>query len=102
MRTVSAAAAVLALFLAVAFPLVLGGVIFALFLFFPLFLLALAGVLDTVEDRTVARRDPRWTQAGGVNASSFGAGGLEKRLGADGRSSINPAKPSATSSRIRV
>jgi hypothetical protein len=64
MRTVSAAAAVLALFLAVAFPHVLGGVIFALFLFFPLFLLALAGVLDTVEDRTVARRDPSMDPSG--------------------------------------
>jgi hypothetical protein len=46
------------------FPLVLGGVIFAVFLFFPLFLLALAGVLDTVEDRTVARRDPSMDPSG--------------------------------------
>jgi hypothetical protein len=58
MRTVSALVAVLALFLSLAFPLVLGGVIFALFLFFPLFLLALVGVLDTVEDRTVRQHDP--------------------------------------------
>jgi hypothetical protein len=57
MRTVSAAVAVLALFLSLAFPLILGGVIFALFLFFPLFLLALVGVLDTVEDRTVRQHD---------------------------------------------
>ena len=58
MRTVSALAAVLALFLSIAFPLVLGGVIFALFLFFPLLLLALVGLLDTVEDRTVQQHDP--------------------------------------------
>jgi hypothetical protein len=58
MRTVSALVAVLALFLSIAFPLVLGGVIFALFLFFPLFLLALVGLLDTVEDRTVRQHDP--------------------------------------------
>ena len=58
MRPVSALVAVLALFLSIAFPLVLGGVIFALFLFFPLFLLALVGVLDTVEDRTVRQHDP--------------------------------------------
>jgi hypothetical protein len=58
MRTVSALVAVLALFLSIAFPLVLGGVIFALFLFFPLFLLALVGLLDTFEDRTVRQHDP--------------------------------------------
>jgi hypothetical protein len=57
MRTVSAAVAVLALFLSIAFPLVLGGVIFALFLLFPLFLLALVGVLDSVEDRRVRQHD---------------------------------------------
>ena len=64
MRTVSAAVAVVALFLSIAFPLVLGGVIFALFLFFPLFLLAIAGVVDTVEDRTVPRRDPSMDPSG--------------------------------------
>jgi hypothetical protein len=64
MRTVSAAVAVLALFLSFAFPLVLGGVIFALFLFFPLFLLSMAGVLDTVEDRTVRQHDPSMDPSG--------------------------------------
>jgi hypothetical protein len=58
MRTVSALVAVSALFLSIAFPLILGGVIFALFLFFPLFLLALVGLLDTVEDRTVRQHNP--------------------------------------------
>jgi hypothetical protein len=57
MRTVSAAVAVLALFLSLTFPLILGGVIFALFLFFPLFLLALVGVLGTVDDHTVRQHD---------------------------------------------
>jgi hypothetical protein len=64
MRTVSAAVAVLALFLSIASPLVLGGVIFALFLFFPLFLLAVAGVLDTVEDRTVSQHEPSMDPSG--------------------------------------
>ena len=50
--------AVGALFLGVASLLVLGGVIFALFLFFPLFLLALVGVLAAVGDRTVQQHDP--------------------------------------------
>jgi hypothetical protein len=58
MRTVSAIVAVSALFLSIAFPLILGGVIFALFLFFPLFLLALVGLLDTVDDRTVRQHNP--------------------------------------------
>jgi hypothetical protein len=58
MRTVSAAVAVVALFLSITFPLVLGGVIFALFLFFPLFFLALAGLVDTVEDRSVRQHNP--------------------------------------------
>jgi hypothetical protein len=35
-----------------------------LFLFFPLFLLAVAGVLDTVEGRTVAQRDPSMDPSG--------------------------------------
>jgi hypothetical protein len=58
MRTVSGLVAVSALLLSIAFPLILGGVIFALFLFFPLFLLALVGLLDTVEDRTVRQHNP--------------------------------------------
>ena len=58
MRTVSGLVAISALLLSIAFPLILGGVIFALFLFFPLFLLALVGLLDTVEDRTVRQHNP--------------------------------------------
>jgi hypothetical protein len=50
--------AVGALFLAVASLLVIGGVVFALFLFFPLFFLALVGVLAGVGDRTVQQRNP--------------------------------------------
>jgi hypothetical protein len=57
-RTVSALVAVSALLLSIAFPLILGGVIFALFLFFPLFLLALVSLLDTVDDRTVRQHNP--------------------------------------------
>ena len=46
------------LVLTVASLIVVGGAIFALFLFFPLFLLALVGVLAGTADRTVRRRDP--------------------------------------------
>jgi hypothetical protein len=47
-----------ALFSTVASVLILGGVIFALFLFFPLFLLGLVGVLNGFADRTVRQHDP--------------------------------------------
>ena len=47
-----------ALFLTVASLLVVGGVIFALFLFLPLLLLALVGVVAGTRDRTVQQRDP--------------------------------------------
>ena len=50
--------AVAALFLSAVSLLVIGGVVFALFLFFPLFLLALVGVLSGVEDRTVRQHNP--------------------------------------------
>jgi hypothetical protein len=46
-----------ALFLTVATLPVLGGALFALFLF-GLFLLALVGVLSGLEDRTVRQHDP--------------------------------------------
>jgi hypothetical protein len=46
------------LFLTLASLIVVGGAIFALFLFFPLFLLALVGVLAGTADRTVRRHDP--------------------------------------------
>jgi Sec-independent protein secretion pathway component TatC len=46
------------LFLAAASLLVLGGALFALFLFFPLFLLGLLGVFAGLEERTVRQRSP--------------------------------------------
>ncbi len=58
MRTLSPLIASVSLFRAVASPLVLGGVIFALFLFVPLFLLALLGVLASFADRTVRQHNP--------------------------------------------
>ena len=50
--------AVPALFLTIASLLVVGGAVFALFLFFPLFLLGLLGVLAGLEDRTVRQNGP--------------------------------------------
>jgi hypothetical protein len=58
MRTLSSLIAVVALFLTVASLLIIGGVIFALFLFFPLFVLALIGVLAGLEDRKVRQHIP--------------------------------------------
>ena len=46
------------LFRAAASLLVLGGALFALFLFFPLFLLGLLGVFAGLEERTVRQRNP--------------------------------------------
>jgi hypothetical protein len=50
--------AVAALFLTVATLPIVGGVLFALFLFGPLFLLALIGVLAGLENRTVRQHNP--------------------------------------------
>jgi hypothetical protein len=50
--------AVATLFLGVAFLAVIGGAAFALLLFFPLFQLALLGVLAAVPDRTVRQHNP--------------------------------------------
>jgi Flp pilus assembly protein TadB len=50
--------AVASLLLAYASLLVIGGVILALFLFFPLFLLGLVGVLAGLENRTVQQHNP--------------------------------------------
>jgi hypothetical protein len=50
--------AVTALFLTVASLPVPGGAVFALFVFFPLFLLALLGVFAGLEDRTVKQHNP--------------------------------------------
>jgi hypothetical protein len=50
--------AVAALFLTVASLAVIGGALFALFLFFPLFLLGLVGILTALEDHTVEQHNP--------------------------------------------
>jgi archaellum biogenesis protein FlaJ (TadC family) len=57
MRTLSALAANVFLFLTVASLMVLGGAIFAVILFFPLVLLALVGVMAGLEDRKVRQHD---------------------------------------------
>ena len=53
MRTLSPLTAIGALLLTAASLPIVGGVLFALFLFFPLFLLGLVAVLAGLEDRTV-------------------------------------------------
>jgi hypothetical protein len=58
MRAVSSFVAVTSLFQAVAFSMIIGGAIFALLLFFPLFLLALVGVLTGLTNRTVDQHNP--------------------------------------------
>ena len=58
MRTLSSLVAAVFLFVTFASLLVIGGVVFALFLFGPLFLLALVGVLAGLEGRTVRQRNP--------------------------------------------
>jgi hypothetical protein len=58
MRTLSSLVAVVSLVVTFASLLVIGGVVFALFLFGPLSLLALAGVLAGLEDRTVRQHNP--------------------------------------------
>ncbi len=58
MRTLSALVAVVCLFLTAASLMVVGGAAFALLLFFPLFLLALLGVMAGLEDRTVQQHNP--------------------------------------------
>jgi hypothetical protein len=47
-----------ALFLTAASLLVIGGAILALFVFFPLFLLGLVGVIARQPDRTVSQHNP--------------------------------------------
>ena len=58
MRTLSSLVAVISLLLTAASLMVIGGVVFALLLFFPLFLLALLGVFAGLEDRTVRQHNP--------------------------------------------
>jgi hypothetical protein len=57
MRTLSPLVAVIALLLTVASLPIVGGVLFALFFFFPLFLLALVTVIAGLEHRTVRQHD---------------------------------------------
>jgi hypothetical protein len=64
MRTLSSLVADIALFLTVGSLLLIGGAILALFLFFPLFLLALVGVLAGLDDRTVPQRNPAMNPGG--------------------------------------
>jgi hypothetical protein len=56
MRTLSSLVAVISLLLTAASLMVIGGVVFALLLFFPLF--ALLGVFAGLEDRTVRQHNP--------------------------------------------
>ena len=66
MRPVSSFEAVVALVLSASSLLVIGvGALFALLLFFPLCVLALFGVLTTLEDRTVRQHNPSRTRCGG-------------------------------------
>jgi hypothetical protein len=58
MRILTALLTVGSLLLTVATFPIIGGVVFALFLFFPLFLLGLLGVLAGLEDRTVEQHNP--------------------------------------------
>lgn len=58
MRALSSLVAVTSLFLAAASLIALGGALFSLLLFFPLFLLALVALLGGLQDRTVRRYDP--------------------------------------------
>jgi hypothetical protein len=69
MRTLSSLVAVVALFSAVGSLLLIGGVLFALFLFFPLFLLALGAVLAGLEDREVRQHKPSLDPGGWRNGS---------------------------------
>lgn len=59
MRTVSAFFANVFLFFTVASIMVVGGAVFAFFLFFPLVLLSLLGVFVGLEHRRVASTNPR-------------------------------------------
>jgi hypothetical protein len=64
MRTLSALLAVGSLLLTAAMFPIVGAVVFALFLFFPAFLLGLVGVLATLEDQTVEQHSPAMDATG--------------------------------------
>ena len=79
MRTLSGLVAVVALlFTVAAFPIV-GGVLFALFLFFPLFALALVAVIAGLEDQTVRHHTPS------MNPTAWrdGSDAVDARVGVD-------------------
>lgn len=58
MRTLSSLVAVLSLLLTAASLMVIGGVVFAVLLFFPLFLLALLSIFAGMEGRAVRQHNP--------------------------------------------
>jgi fatty acid desaturase len=66
--------AVAGLALAAASLLVIGGVILALFLFFPLFLLGLVSVLAGLDDHTVRQHNPSMDGTKWRNGSSADRG----------------------------
>ena len=68
MRIISSLIAVVALFGAAALTPVLGGVILG-FVLLAVFLLALFGVMDGLEDRTVRQRNPSMDPTGWRNGS---------------------------------
>jgi hypothetical protein len=69
MRTLSSLVTVISLLLTAASLMVIGGAVFALLLFFPLFLLALLGVFAGLEDRTVRQHNPSMDGAKWRNGS---------------------------------
>ena len=76
MRTLTSLVATVSLLLTVASLVVMGGVVLALLLFFPLFVFALVGVLAGLEDHTVHQHDPslhprRWRDGSSSNSGEF-------------------------------
>jgi hypothetical protein len=64
MRTLSAFIAISSLLLGIASIATLIGAVLALFVFFPLFLLGLSGVLAELNDREVRQRNPSMNATG--------------------------------------
>jgi hypothetical protein len=94
MRTLSALGAVAALLLTAASLPVVGGVPFALFLFFPLFLLGLLAVIAGLEKRTVRQHNPSMSATGWRDGPAA-VDGLDRRTrdlrAADRRTSTSVA-----------
>jgi hypothetical protein len=71
MRVLSALVAVVSLALTIAaFPIIGAGVLFALFLFFPAFMLGLVALLATLDDRTVPHHAPAMNPTGWRDSSA--------------------------------